>query len=195
MESSDELPIEVMREGARLYEQGQTHMANSDYEKAVDCYLEMMRLTFEDPVVWNTIATCYLHVGDWNQCESSLRRSLELDPDNEEALNNLPLILLDIGKPKEAEEIARRALYHEERRTTAYVSIGRALFAQDRPIKALETLLKARENDSEDLGVHHELGKVFAHVQDGYWARRSFKKGLRSKSKADLDRRRGMTRV
>ncbi|MFW9887983.1 MAG: tetratricopeptide repeat protein, partial [Candidatus Thorarchaeota archaeon] len=176
--TSEDLPIEVMREGARLWEQGKTHEANSDNQMAIDCYLEMMRITFEDSTVWNAIATCYLHMGDMKQCESSLRRALELEPDDCEALNNLPLILLDNDKPREAEEVARRAVYHEEIRTTAYHSIGRARLAQDRPIHALEPLLKAVRGGTEDAGVFHTLGRVFVKLHDVHQARKSFTKAL-----------------
>jgi len=61
MTSDDsDIPPEVIKEGIRLYEECMRLESCSEYKAAIDFYLESMRLTFEDAVIWNDIAGCYL---------------------------------------------------------------------------------------------------------------------------------------
>jgi len=159
-----DIPPEVVKEGIRLYEEGKRLESCSEYKAAIDFYLESMRITFEDAVIWNDIASCYLILVQMDECEEALRRALEIDPDFVPALSNLSLVLLDTGRLKEAEKVARRATMKEPSNATPWAILGKILIQSGKYEKAEWPLKVALGIAKDDADSHDHMGTVYEHL-------------------------------
>lgn len=170
--------MDVLMEYKRLWEDGQTHEAHSRNKEAILCYQQMMDLIEEDPVLYNNIATCYLHLDDAENCEKALRRGLDLDPENSQIIHNLTLILLNTDRMKEAEKLARRGINVPEIRGTSYLNLGEVLVEQGRIIRGLDALLEAEELIPDHPRVHLMLARAYFAAFDGKTADEHFMRAI-----------------
>lgn len=76
--------------------------------------------------------------GQTGEAEIALRESVELDPDNSHALNNLGLFLLMNGQSKEAVVELRKALEASPMDYRAHQNLGLALTAEKLPMEAMQ---------------------------------------------------------
>ena len=159
-----DIPPEVVREGIRLYEEGKRLESCSEYKAAIDYYLESMRVTFEDAVIWNDIASCYLLLGELDKCEEALRKALQIDADYVPALSNLSMLLSDAGRLEEAEKLARRATTKEPSNATPSAILGKILTQSGKHKKAEWPLKVALGIAKDDADCHDLMGTVCEHL-------------------------------
>ncbi len=91
-------------------------------------------------------------LGYLEESEVSLRKALELDAEDENAVNNLTLVLLELGKIKEVDRISREAISRNPGNYTAYNNLGIALIEQYRfeeAVDALSMVIKKRQDFAE----------------------------------------------
>lgn len=171
---SDDIPIEVLREGARLYEQGQYYESISENKKAIECYEEMMRISFPDPIVLNSIAFCHMLDNEDAKAQDALRKVLELDPEHEEALHNLSLLLIDHNNLDEAEQLTRRALSLDKPMDGNWHNLGRILYLKGQYPEARDALAMSLGLQPDRAGSHHLMALVQQEIGDMEKAFRSF---------------------
>jgi Tfp pilus assembly protein PilF len=171
---SDDIPIEVLREGARLWEQGKHYESISENRKAIECYQEMMRLSFPDPVVLNCIGYCYLLLNETDKCKETLKQALDLDPKNEEALHNLSMIMYDTGEFEEAEDLTRRGIGVKRSFAGNWHNLGKVFYVTDRLEDAQETLATAIGLEPDRADTHYFMGLTLDKMDEEDKAHRSF---------------------
>jgi TolB-like protein/Tfp pilus assembly protein PilF len=82
---------------------------------------------------------------DWNGAEAEFRRALQLAPNNNEAMENLGILLAERGRPEQAIELTRRSLATDPLRTTGYLLLCRYLASLGRLDEAEQAIRKAIE--------------------------------------------------
>jgi len=126
----------------------------------------------EQPLVLAILGAIQRHLGD-PAAEATLRRSLELDPANDEAHISLARAL-DGDKPLEAIEHLRRALEiapdaHDVRR-----ELGELLWRLKKFDEAAVVLKQAVGEDSTDAWSHEYLGYIYEQQEDWIAAKAAF---------------------
>lgn len=103
-----------------------------------------------NPTAWYMIGTMALEKEDLPEAEKALRKAVELDPQNAEALNNLSWLYSTakdpkFRKPKEALELALRAVSLKPHEPHILDTLAEALFINGRVQEAIETEKRAME--------------------------------------------------
>ncbi|MHA1424303.1 MAG: tetratricopeptide repeat protein [Candidatus Thorarchaeota archaeon] len=174
----DDIPIEVVREGVRLYEEGKLHEANSDNRKAIDCYIKMMELTYPDPPVLNRIAYCHLMLNEVEKAKETLRRSLTLDPNETEALHNLSMLLIDHGELIEAEQLTRRAMAIEPNHPGHWRNLGEIMYKRGNYKESIVALATSIGLAPDNFNTHHMLALAYIRECDFENAHREFLRAI-----------------
>jgi len=174
----DELPIWMVREGVKLYEEGKMHEANSDNRKAIDCYIRMMELTFPDPPVLNRIAYCHLMLNQVDKAMYALRHAIELDPHYVEVLTNLAGLLIDKGELQEAEDLTRRGLAIEPNHPTIWKNLGDAMYKRGKYQEAIVALATSIGLAPDNYDTHHTLALAYIREGDFENAHREFLRAI-----------------
>jgi tetratricopeptide (TPR) repeat protein len=138
--------------------------ASQEFDEVISMVAEM-----EDPLPDEQFAQILFLAGAANERASSyqksvdlLRRSIELDPSNPEALNYLGYMMADRGEDLvEARSLIEKALELSPENGAYLDSLAWALYRQGDLNRALELLLKARDLIGDDPVVHDHLGDVY----------------------------------
>jgi tetratricopeptide (TPR) repeat protein len=114
-------------------------------------------------------ATDYLIAGneafqrnDYKQAEIEYRNALKLEPNSETALNNLGVILNELGKTDEAIEILRKAISIQQTNIIAHYTLSQALAKKgdlDGAIAEAKAAL-AQPKANQELGAHRALAQA-----------------------------------
>lgn len=133
----------LWREGAALH-------VEQDYKAAVEHFREALVL-HPTARTHTWLAWSLSRMGETRKAVLHCRRSIELDPDYPNAYNDLGSYLVDLERPREAEQWLRRALDFDDYCCPHYAwyHLGRSLLLQgrlDAAMSALETSLQHRSN-------------------------------------------------
>lgn len=80
------------------------------YNKAINCYEELLRFDAENSRAWSNLGFCYNAVSRTDKAGEAYLNALEYDKQNPYAYNNLAIWCLNSGQPEEAVEHALKAL-------------------------------------------------------------------------------------
>lgn len=116
--------------------------------------------------------------GDLAQAEVRLKRVVAAQPKNAEALNNLAVVLLDLGKPG-ATPYAEQANALAPGQPALMYGLARALAADNQLPKALEIQKKAIERAPEDMALRVALARMAIQAGDKVLARTELEKVAR----------------
>lgn len=105
----------------------------NDFEKAKQLFMEGLN---------------FIETNDYQAAEIRFTRALELVPNRVSTLNNLATIKIRLGKFKEAEELARKAVAQEDASQEAWSNLGIALAKLNRHEEALQSFDRALEFNS-----------------------------------------------
>jgi tetratricopeptide (TPR) repeat protein len=97
---------------------------------------------------------------------AALQRSLELEPDNVDALASLAEADEGLGDAQAAEEHARRALARSPAPATANLVMGTVLMTRGEYTAARDALLKAIEADPSSSKALYQLSLAYARLGD-----------------------------
>jgi len=100
------------------------------------------------------------------ESEAHLRRSLELQPGNIEAIAALAEAEEGIGNLEEAEVLARRVLASSDAHATASLVLGLVLMKHERYAAARDALLKAVVANPVSPRAHYQLSLAYARLGD-----------------------------
>ncbi len=173
--SSDDIdyPIEILREFKRLFDLAQEYMAKGEYQRAIDTFMRCMEMTEPDCVVYNYVALCYIFLNKPDKSVDILREAISLNPDYDEALQNISLVLTDRGDLEEAEYFARRSVEVSRSLSDAWWSLGRILHLQGKYREAMEALATAVGLEPDNADAHHLLGLTLELLDEHEQAERS----------------------
>ncbi len=178
MSKGDDIPIEIVREGVRLWEEGKMHEANSDNREAIACYHKMNELVFPDPPVLNRIAFCHLMLKEVDKAKETLRQSLDIDPYDEEALHNLSLLLIEHGELQEAEDLTRRGIALETNLSGHWKNLGEIMYKRGKYTEAIVALATSIGLAPDKYEAHHTLALAYIRVSDFENAEREFLRAI-----------------
>jgi Tfp pilus assembly protein PilF len=100
----------------------------------------------------------------YSEAESHLRRSLELQPGNIDAMAALAEAQEGTGNSDAAATLARRVLASSDTHATANVVLGLVLMKQEQYAAARDALLKAVTADPASSRAHYQLSLVYARL-------------------------------
>jgi tetratricopeptide (TPR) repeat protein len=116
----------------------------------------------------------YFQLGNLKRMQGKLdeaavcyRQALHLQPDDFRSLNNLGLVLKDLGNPEEAIVCFRQVLQLRPNDAAPYSNLGIVLRDQGRLDQAVECYRRALQQAPRDPAIHYNLGSVL-HDQ-GKW--------------------------
>ena len=149
------------------YTLGNILRGNKNYAEAIGYYTTaLQKLGPEVQSHWSVYyarGVCYERIKDWDKAEADLKKALELDPDQELALNYLGYSWVDQNTNVEkAMQLIRRAV--QKRPSDGYFvdSLGWAYYRQNDFAQAVKHLERAVELKPDDPVINDHLG-------DAYW--------------------------
>lgn len=74
----------------------------------------------DDPIIYNNLATCYVHLGEPEEGLKWAEKAVNGDPDNEETKQNKAQCLLGLGRYKEGFDLYDSRLYLHDRKERFY---------------------------------------------------------------------------
>ncbi len=112
-------------------------------------------------------ATEYLYAGneafkagDYKTAESEYRQAVRLEPKSETALNNLGVVLNEVGRSREAVDTLKQAVAIDPTNSIAYYTLSKALIKQEQYVDAIAAARKSIELAPTDLNGHRALAEA-----------------------------------
>ncbi|MDH5774849.1 MAG: tetratricopeptide repeat protein, partial [Nitrospirota bacterium] len=96
---------------------------------------------------------------------AELKKSIELDPENEHIYIDLARAYLAMKKPEEAEATLRKALENKKDSTTLILAMGDLLLIQGKRSEAEEQYQRALDIDSNNEALYAKLGQYYLGTQ------------------------------
>lgn len=110
--------------------------------EAETAYLEAIALDAEFVEAWNDLGTLYYGMGRYPESLTAIEKARALDPDRPHVLANASAALMALGRPADAEPLARRAVVGEPQSLRSRYLLGLSLAAQRKSRPEAETLLE-----------------------------------------------------
>ena len=160
LQASDSEYGEVLRDAYLL--EAELLLRNQRHEDAIDAYVRGLSIFEDDPELIYARALGYERLDNIPAAEADLRRLIELDPENADALNALGYTLADrTDRYQEALELIQRALKLKPDTPAIVDSLGWVLFRLGRTAEALPHLRRAFELQRD--------AEVAAHLGEALW--------------------------
>ena len=99
--------------------------------------------------------------GDWASAFACFSRIVEANPRHAGALYGAGVSLARLDRLDESADFLRRCLDVEPRFTDALRALGALCLARSDPARALPFLLRARDLNRREAGIHHQLGLAY----------------------------------
>lgn len=175
-------PREMNKKAQTFFNAGTQSLMNQEYTDALSNLLKANDLEKDNPEVLNNLGMAYYFKGDTTLALKCLRRSLELDPKNSDAKNNIASIAYSEGRFDEAEamykQVTQDLTYEKQART--YYNLGILELERRRNPDAAEKYFKTALKEAQDYcPAHYKLGSI-------YLGRRQFNKAYRSFREATM---------
>lgn len=142
------------------YEEAEEAFNNRDYAGAVELFTLYTARKSENPWGFYMLGLSARRAGEYELAETSFERALELDPKHVKSYLNLSRVLLDTGRPAEAEAILAEAIALDPDIGQAQRLLGRAYSQQGDSGKAIDAYMRAISIDSSDAWSMNNLGLV-----------------------------------
>jgi type IV pilus assembly protein PilF len=169
-----------IEEAKTFYEAGTAALVQGDFTDALERLLRAVELDPKNPFYQNNLAYSYQKKKLYDKAKFHFERALELKKDFPDAQNNLGVLYLEMGKPKEAikycEMAAKDPLYKTPQK--AYLNIGRAYYKLKNFEKALEYQRKSVTIDKNFCYAYNSLGMTEMKVKNFKSAANSFKRAI-----------------
>jgi tetratricopeptide (TPR) repeat protein len=150
------------------------------------------------PPTLNALGIALSDAGRQDEAMAVLRRSLEKDPKNAHAYENLGIVALRQNHPQEARDQLRKAIELNAELPIAWNTLGVALYQTDGPAAALPAWQKAVQLDPGQFDALFNLGLVAAEQGQRAEARRALSQFVATappaRFAADIEKARGILR-
>ncbi|MBI4355239.1 MAG: tetratricopeptide repeat protein [Candidatus Omnitrophica bacterium] len=147
---------------------GLVYRAQHRGPEALAAFEQAVTMAEEYPLAHFYVAVQYDEAGDRAQTKTHLRRSIELDPDQPDALNYLGYLQVDEGiNLDESLQMIQRALVLDPDNGAYIDSLGWAFYKLGRYDEAVKALQRAVQLVKDDPVVQEHLGDALAHLDRG----------------------------
>ena len=144
------------------YALGNVYLLFEKYEKAEETFTQLLANDDEHIGAIYGIASAYQSMGDFDNAETYLRKTLSLEPAHEYALNALGYLYAEKGtKLDEAEALIKRALEKSPEKGEYLDSLGWVFFKQGRFAEAVTTLENAIQQSPKNVIILIHLGDAY----------------------------------
>src|SRR5215831_3610938 len=153
-------------------------LAANKFVKAEKEYLNVLRLSSNDPTALRQLAIIYYEQGQLPQAYPLLKKSAELQPDNVDVQLKLGMLQLAIGEHSQARDAAIASLEKEPGKEEALTLLASTAFTPadvDDTRKLVESL---RQRDQDRVGYHLALGILDLRSRQQASAEKQFKEAL-----------------
>ncbi len=170
-EAAAELSVELLEQGNQLLQEGKTTEARAEYENA------LAELDVENhPPVLMGIARTYYQEDNLEQAEATLRRIVEIEPDNIDALKLLSSMLVAQGRPDEAKVFMDQLPEGELLDADAYLNVGIDLYNDGNLDEALVEFERVVGNFPDLAAAYYYRGLVLLNKGENDAAAADFEK-------------------
>ena len=95
---STEPKLSEADKGEAFKNQGNTYYDLGDFPKAIEAYLNALKHTPKDPVIYNNLGAAYFSSGKNSEAADAFKKSLTLKPNDADAFFNLGIAYSSTGK-------------------------------------------------------------------------------------------------
>jgi len=174
---------------------GLAYARKKEYQRAITHYIgaETLARTHEPERLrenfYFELGAAHERNGEYEDAERSFKKSLELAPDFDEALNYLGYMWAERGENlEEARALIEKALKQTPTNAAYLDSLGWVLFKLKQPEAALEQLLKAEKfSEQPDATLYDHLGEIYAALRQMDKARDAWKKSLAVEKNEEIE--------
>ncbi len=152
-ENADEVEIE------RLNSQAIHHFNNAEYTLAQDSVEKALMLGANRAELWSNLAHVKAAAEDSTGAEEAFKKALQLEPELDQAVSGLGVLLVDTGRPQETIEFLREFLMEDSPSIRTMMAYAKALSATGRHADALEILNRAKELAPDNPEIDVEIAK------------------------------------
>lgn len=170
-EAAAALSVELLEKGNQLLQEGNTAEARAEYENA----LAELEVENHPPVLMG-IARTYYQEENLEQAEATLRRIVEIEPDNIDALKLLGSMLVAQGRPDEAKVFMDQLPEGELLDADAYLNVGIDLYNEGNLDEALVEFERVVGNFPELAAAYYYRGLVLLNKGENAAAAADFEK-------------------
>ncbi len=110
---------------------GQRYQQRGEYQKAIEAYLEAIRMRPNFYGAYNNLAVCYGNLKMYPEAEEALRKCIALKPDDFYAMNNLAVMYIETNRIDEGLRFAEAAVKVEPGYANGRVTLG-SVYAMQR---------------------------------------------------------------
>jgi len=153
---------------------GYEYMANEDFEKAMSCFRNGIRLDERHYNAWYGMGAIYHRQEKYDLAEYHFQRAVKINPQSSVLRCNLGMSQYSNGKPNEALETLAEAFRLDPHNPQARFQRATIYVAQNRPEEALKELEKVRDAAPREATVHFAMGKVLKRLGKPEQAMRCF---------------------
>ena len=125
---------------------GSAHEKQSNFTKAADQYLQILRKNPQNATAWNNLANCQASTGDVEAAQNSYQKALEFAPKNPHVYFNVANLYRKNGRLDAATEYYIKCLNIEPKHAQAHLNLGIAYADSNNYAKAEESYRSAIEH-------------------------------------------------
>ena len=129
-------------------------------EEAIKCYKYCIDKGINDPRVLCNYGLILLNLGDLENAQLMMEKSIKISPNDTLSYNNLSGILQELGKYNEAEVILNKSLEIDQKNSITYSNLGTVLIYQGKLDKAELILKKSLTINPKECNSYLSLGIV-----------------------------------
>jgi type IV pilus assembly protein PilF len=146
-----------------FYAKGTTHLMKKEYTEALDHLLEAKKLRPNHSKTLNNLAMAYYFKDYKDKAIKILQKTLDIDPKNSDARNNLASFYIEKGMLEEAKKeyftVLNDLIYKNQYRT--YYNLALINFKEGNKKEGIKKLLKSVEINEDHCPAHHLLGTKY----------------------------------
>ena len=144
-----------------LYEQGNYHYDNEEYDKAIEIFKKVLEFNSNDDLNWYCLGRSYCQNGEYQEAINSLLKAVELNPDNELNWYWLGSSYYENGQYSEAIQPLLKATQLNPDDSNYWNWLGSSYNQNGQYQEAINSLLKAVELNPNDYLNWHWLGTSY----------------------------------
>ena len=142
-----------------------TRFRAKQYEEARDIFLKAQQKFGDVAELHYFLGMAARGAGDYDLAERELKRSLEMQPQNYDALAHLGFIAVERDSPELAEKLLRQVIAAVSNHFPAHYDLGRLFVRVKRFEAALPLLQRGAELSPNDPGVHYQLFIAYSRLK------------------------------
>ena len=161
---------------------GADYVVLGDYSDADKWFTQSLAWAPGDALTWYYLGRTKYNENRFEEAVRAFEKTLQLDPRNIKAEDNLGLSLQALQRPDEAQEAYKRAIEWQandpHKNFAPFLDMGALLLEQDQAREATPYLEESVRIAPESVKAHQQLGKAYFAQQDFTKAQRELEKAL-----------------